>query len=208
MAQPFVPLPNTAQVEMIYLADTEPAENVYHVKGTAPWTLATLQTLTQNFIAWELSVMSPNRSTDTALVKVVARDASIQSGVVIENSDTLPIRGTSAGRTLPNNVTVAVAKRTDRGGRSYRGRIYHIGLTGDWIGTNTLLPSAPASLISDYESLLSGALSVNGAQLVVASKRQDKVWLNPGIVTPVTRFTVDNNLDSQRRRLPGHNRHR
>lgn len=102
---------------------------------------------------------------------------------------------------LPGNVSCCISLHTATGGRSGRGRIYHYGLTahaidggdGNWFNTADLgdIHSAYVDLMTTFDDAVS--------KLAVASRVH-------GVAYPVTSVTVDNKVDSMRRRLAGRGR--
>lgn len=211
MSQPFVPAPNTVQVEMVYKTNGGVAENVYHVKyaGTLTDEHAFATALSTAFAAWETAHGAVARSVQVSLTNIRVRDISAASSWVFEYPQAIP--GTDAQAACPDNVTVAIKWQTARGGRSYRGRSYHIGLPLDSILGDKLGTAAAANFPTVYQALITGVSGASytgtgatSANLAVVSKRQNKAWLSSAVVTPILTATLaDTNLDSMRRRLAG-----
>lgn len=202
----FIPVPNVAQVEMLYTQQGEPCENVYHYQFAAPPTALDLNNLIDAMKAWELNHASALRNVATELTRIRARDLSVQDGLIVDRQVIPTIVGADVSTGLPNNVTVAIAKRTGLGGRSFRGRTFHIGLSDNQVGNNEILPPTLTALGQVYTLLINVDLSGN-PPLVVVSRRHGGNPRLVGVATPVTSITIDKFTDSQRRRLPEHNRH-
>lgn len=202
----FVPVPNVVQIEMLYTQQAEPCENVYHYQFAAPPTASDMNLLIDAMKAWELNHAAALRNVATELTRIRARDLSTQNGVIVDRQVIPTIVGADTTIGLPNNVTVAVSHRTGLGGRSFRGRTFHIGLSDNQVGNNQVLPPTLTALGQVYTLLL--AVNPAGSQpLVVVSRRHNKADRAVGIATPVTDIVVNKFIDSQRRRLPEHNRH-
>lgn len=211
MSQPFVPAPNTVQVEMVYKTNGGIAENVYHVQyaGTLTDTHAFATAIATAFGAWETAHGAGARSVQISLTNIRVRDISAASSWVFEYPQS--VVGGDAQAACPDNVTVAIKWQTARGGRSYRGRTYHIGLPLDSIAGDKLGTAAAANFPAVYQALVTGvaAASLTGtgatsAHMAVVSKRQNKAWLSSAVVTQIQTATLaDTNLDSMRRRLAG-----
>lgn len=102
---------------------------------------------------------------------------------------------------LPGNVACCVSLHTATGGRSGRGRIYHYGISahaidgtdGNWFNTADLgdIHTAYVDLMTTFDDAVT--------KLAVASRLH-------GVAYPVTSVTVDNKVDSMRRRLAGRGR--
>lgn len=202
--QPFVPFVNGAQVEMLYIQDGQHVENTFHFSIGTDLTLAKANAMADYMVnTWENVNMRPLRHTGVTWAGIRIRDLTSATGPIYTPTPSGAFVGTLAGSALPNNVTLAVKKNTARGGRSYRGRIFHIGLVESQVTGNTTNAGVTGSLATAYSVLLSSAAQTAVGILCVPSRRQNKAWLTEGIETPVTAFTIDSTVDSQRRRLPG-----
>lgn len=189
-----------------FITSNEIAENVYHYSTGAAPTLLEMNNLIDAYIAWETAHGANFRNTNTALTRVTAIDLSTQTSPEVDRQVLPTISGTVASPACPNNVTIAVAHRTALRGRSFRGRTYHIGMANAMTLGNQLLIGQVAPLVAAYTLLITlGVAPV--FTLGVLSRYHDQVRLNPCVWTPCTAITLENNLDSQRRRLAAHNRH-
>lgn len=209
----FIPCPNTIEAQLVYTMELEPCENVYHMSYSSTPTQSSLTTLAGVFTAWETAHGSQHRSTQCALHVVRLRDIASASGQELIFSVSPAITGINASDPLPNNCTIATAMRTGLAGRSNRGRGFWIGMTDSMVSANSVVSSIQTAILGDYAALLS-ALGTNGTPLVVLSKYHGTdsngkpIPRSAGVTTPVISFSMDVTMDSQRRRLPGHNRHR
>lgn len=209
MTLPYVPFVNVAQVDMIYGLGENTSENVFNVLGGAPWTITTLTNLISAFAGWEADVGSLLRSHQFGLEKIVATDLTTQTSSSVVSTAGLPINGQVIANAYPENVTFAVKANTNLRGRSYRGRTYWIGLWEDIIVVDQISPTTAANIVAALNNLLTLMTPVNAGQMVVASRQNNGVRRTTGVATPITHYSyVDLTSDSQRRRLPGHNRHR
>lgn len=204
--QPYIPADKVAQVDLIFNCNGEVCENVFNVLGTAEWTGTTLAALITAVVGWEAASGSTLRSSGCGAIKIVATDLSSQTGPSIIRSITPTINGIESG-TMPNNVTVAIKLGTDQRGRSFRGRCYWVGLWPSACVDQQINASIAGQLLTSIGALQTAVGTVNGGKLAVVSRRHDNNPRVTAVVTPVTTFSIDPNLDSQRRRLPGHNRH-
>lgn len=202
--QPFVPFVNGCQVEMLYTQDGQHVENTYHFALGSALTAAKADAIGDYMVnTWETTNMRPLRHTSVSWVGIRIRDLTAVDAPIYTPTPSGGFNGSLAGAAPPNNVTVSVKKNTARGGRSYRGRIYHIGLSETQITSNTLNAGVTGLLVAGYNVLLSSAAQSAVGVLCVPSRMQNKVWLTEGVETPITGFTIDTTVDSQRRRLPG-----
>lgn len=204
----FHPIPNTAQVNMIYDVDGQPCENVYFVAGAGAWDLSMLATLSSDFAGWEADVAAPLRNGNTKLTKIFARDMTSESGAELETDHSIP--GTWVGAVVPQNVTISLKAQTGSAGRDRRGRTYWIGMSDNMLGPTAgqVLGGVVASLLTALNALVAVAFP-NSGKLVVAHRKVGSAYITPAVTHEILSYTAaDHFVDSQRRRLPGHNRHR
>lgn len=206
MGHPFIPVPNTLQLEAVYSTPGGVAENVYHVQGTGPYTdiNATANRLIAAYETWESGLGKMQRSGSVALIHLRVRDIGQQNGPVVEKAENIP--GGEGGGPLPDNVSVSIKWATALSGRSYRGRSFHIGLTTNDVTGDTVNAAKITQLIAAYESLRTGLAGAGwltagdtAAQLVVVSLRANKAWRLVGVATPVIAAKVVNSFVASRR---------
>jgi hypothetical protein len=204
--KPPIPVPATVQVEMIYLYLGQVMENVFHVRtnaGGAQPTESQMDVLATAFESWEHLTGIGLRSNQCKLTLIRIRDLSVIGGLVKEYVPTTAVTGSSAATVCPGNVTVAVRWSTGRGGRSFRGRTYLIGMVDTWTNGNQITTAAQIQLANAYNTLAASITNIAGHNLTVVSYAANKFWRATGLSTPITNASVDINLDSQRRRLTG-----
>lgn len=200
---PFVAAPGVAALQAVWTQEGQTVENTFHYHKAGTWDLTSLEGIADTYMAWA----STNHSlwTDVcALVKVLARDLTTAAGAEVFVTPPTPILGTATSGHYPNNVTWALKRQTGLAGRKNRGRVYLIGMPGGNVQADqqTVNPSAAAAYASAYDGLISAQLSDNSVAEVILHRTD-------GTSTPVINYTFsDLTLDSQRRRLPNHNRHR
>jgi hypothetical protein len=198
----FVPISSTVQLEYLQRQDGQAVENVvnYRLLGGVP-TVGDINVLCAAAVAWWNTNLKPLTASNVSLVGVKA--TSLQSAIspVVEYLTGLPISGTALGTALPNNVTVVTRLATDARGRSYRGRVYHVGLTTSHVTGNTVNAAIRASLVAAWTAAFTLGASPSWF-LVVASRVTNGAPRVNGIKTDVTGVSVNPTIDSQRRRLP------
>lgn len=198
---PFVPIPNAAQLEYIYQWDGQIVENVLTYKLNVSVDATNLQVLTTAAIAWWVANLKPIQSSSVALLAVKATDLSSSSGPVIEDTTSLAQSGAGASSAVPNNVSVAIKLITANRGRSFRGRVYHIGLVGSTVVNNTVALATRTALRNAW--IAAQTLGTSPVwTLAVGSKFSAGAPRTTGLATTVTDISVNQIVDSQRRRLP------
>jgi hypothetical protein len=205
MSRPFIPIPNTCSVEMIYSLFGDVVENCFSVKSNTPFTLALCQELRTVFDSWHNTSFKACVGPDTVLQRIRTRALDTNSGATEDYHLPSPRAGTAGAGSFPSNVTLAIKLATALAGRSYRGRIYMPSICTGCAGGNVATPAAVAVYVNSLNALqpLLAAHNANW-QICVASRYNNGAWRTVGVCTPATGWVnVNNNLDSQRRRLVG-----
>ena len=200
---PFIPTPNTCQVEMVYDYLAQIVENVFHVDLGAPPTVANMSPVLADFMAWHATQLRNQQHSSALLTKIRVRDISQQTGTAIEEDCNANCAGavTGGGAAMPGNVTLAVKWNTGLAGRSFRGRTYHIGLYDDAVTGNFIIPGVHTGLFNIYNAI-PYLDAPTFPKLVVVSKYTNNNPRPAGIRTPIIGATINDAIDSQRRRLP------
>lgn len=201
---PYIPSVNTVQAELIYTWDGQFCETVLHYVPTVlGWTSVELAELGAALVAlWNVNI-KPSVAATLALTAVTLTDLNTQTGEVYNVASGLPIVGTNASPSLPNNVAIVLTKRTALRGRSYRGRIYHPGLTEGAVVNNNVPSPGIGTIIAGWNAFLSVTTSSHVWKMVVMSRYNANSPRVTATTTQVTGLTSDGSIDSQRRRLPG-----
>lgn len=202
----FIPSLNVVRVDVVYTWKGEVCENVFHFSGDTtpePADMTALATAVRN---WRSTSLRPLQANDCLHQKVKVQDLSVEFGLGVELLISPADQGNLTDVSLPNNCTVAVGLKTGFSGRSFRGRAFHIGLTEALRTGNQVTTTTQTALIAAYMALR-GPFSTNNYVLGVLSTRHNKADRAAGLFSLVNQVTVNPFLDSQRRRLPEHNRH-
>lgn len=205
MAHPFIPFANCCKLEMVHLQFGQYVENVYHFRRTEG-AIGTedMATLAAFMKGWFTSNHAPLINNDVSLVLIRAKDLTTQFSPGIEYSTGLPAAGVGTGHSEPSNVTLAVKLSTGLSGRSYRGRVYFIGLPAGAATADQVDGVTVAAIKSAWQNLQSTLPA--GWEWVVASSMENLTWRTTGVMTTITGIAVDPFVDSQRRRLVGRGR--
>lgn len=203
---PFIPVQQCVQAQLRLTFQSQEVENVLHFRTAAAPTGADLAAIAEGVEDWWVTNIAPLVPTSVVYREVYATDQTSATGATFTASGA---SGTTGGLTLteePNNVTLAISLRTAFRGRSFRGRIYHIGFGQLQVVDNEVTPSHVAALNAAYSELLQ-TTNFGGNALAVASRYSNNAPRVLGICTEVTDVVIaDTVVDSQRRRLPGRGR--
>jgi len=207
---PFVPVENTALVELRMLYDGQKVENTLWVLNDTAWGPSSLNELATEAIGWWHDNYAGLVNTAVSLREVVATDQTTATSGQATVSGGVN-NGTLTGFAMPANVSFSVSFHTTSRGRSFRGRNYIVGLND----TSLVLPNEVTDdyveAVIDAYNAFNDTIGTAGWQWVVASRFSgvDPDTGRPiprvaGVTTPVASAAVaDKTLDSQRRRLPG-----
>jgi len=202
-AMPFIPIPNTAEVEIRGSLGGALIENTLYFTNAGTITFEALNTLAFNVGDWFGVNMLPLLSADYTLREVFARDLTTDSGVTASAPQPEGSVGGQAGGSEAGNVSACISFRTGFAGRSFRGRNYIPAIPKSQISQSILNGSWMASCITAYQQL-SSETAEGGWTWVVASRYHNNAPRVEGVTTPVNAVLfTDVVSDSQRRRLPG-----
>lgn len=180
-------------------------ENVIHIDGGVPsgYVVANLVGINNDLITWWGTHLAPILSEEVTLRSVRSTDLTTESGPVLETVPSVATAGEVNLPSLPNNVAVVMTHRTQKRGRSYRGRTYIPGLPSDDANSSTDIKlSDVTALIAAFVSLVS-TFSGTGNKIGVLSRFAGGTARSTGVFTPWTSTDANTAFDSQRRRLLG-----
>lgn len=200
----YVPATNTVELVLQQAMSGQLIDNVLNFEFAAPLTVAILEDLAEAAIAAWIASMTPELSENLDLNAVKATDlttSSSSSVVVPAPADT---DGAAATNANPLNVACCISEQTPLRGRSYRGRYYQAGTPTDILADRGSITTAyQAALLGDFVEFISSIEAAVDCVHVVLSRIQDGNPLMSGITTPISTYSLNVDLDSQRRRLKG-----
>jgi len=138
-------------------------------------------------------------SNDTELVEIQATDVSVADSIQSIASLSGYV-GSIDSDPISLNSGLVSSWRTDRIGRSYRGRNYWAGFPETY-SNGRQISGSPLLGFSNSMAALLDAFDTASLPLVVASKYHLGAPRSTAVVTPVTHVIVNSGLDTQRRRL-------
>ena len=184
----FIPVPNTAYLVVRYLSDSgKPLTNGFGFFKSGGWDVASLTVLTAAVEDAWIESLQALMSTAINLVGADAVDLTDAAGAYAESIIAAPPAGTRAGAGLPLHSAMSVTTRTGLRGRSFRGRIYHTGLTAsDLTDDRKWSASVVAAVTAGYETFISALETEATADFSVISRYEDGVARAFGLHTEVT----------------------
>lgn len=193
---------------MNFTYDGQECANVLHYRDTDGVTAPNLPQIGAGVKQLWDTWIKPLCANTLALRSVVCTDLSASGPPVLEYATGLPLAGTGASPQLPNNCTVAISLKTGLRGRSYRGRLYHLGLMESQVTANAVIAGTVTSLLSSYVrfALIDQVAPLHDFELGVLSYYTNGALRANPVFTAVTDLSCEGIMDSQRRRLPGRGR--
>lgn len=222
----FVPAVNTAEIAMSF-TDVTGDENInkFDVLRSSAWSATSLLNMMDAFITWFTAGNGSTSyqklmSSSCALTAVKGRDLTTQHGLSLVTNTGLPIAGTGASSSIAAGLSKAVTHRTGLAGKSYRGRTFLAGIDSGAVpapDSGEIDASYMSNVVNAFSALIEAVPAADAACTWVVLSR----WYQPGgpntpsvpratgVMTPITSVGYATlNVDFQRRRAPGHARHR
>lgn len=204
---PFVPTPGVAEVKFSHTINGAPDKGwVLHYTrdGGEAWTVDTLEDLNQALVAWWNLRQKPLMHSSTRLDRIRSRDISTLNSFQAETTAGLPISGTRAGVSVPNQIVLSVKKITGFTGKSFRGRIYQFGFVQADLGTPVLVTNA---FLNSVEQAWADSLLIVGAldnynHVLVSKYSNGNPRIEGQIALIQSMGVVDQRVDTNRKKLP------
>jgi hypothetical protein len=190
-------------VEAIYGMNNQIVENTffYQIPGSAD--AQDLLDLAAAWVAeWVINI-KPYIALEVSLNSVKVTDLTTNTSPTVTYTTGLPQFGAQTGALLPNNVSLAVTRRTALRGRSQRGRIYWPGFTEPNVVNNAVATNLVQAIVIGLNATNVIVTTLGNWEAVVVSRYTNGAPRASGIFTPITNWSTDAMIDSQRRRLPG-----
>ncbi len=204
MGIPFTP--NGVRVEPIFQQLGQTLQNVFYVTKGSPATTADLTALAGIYENWERNTARTRRNVQITSTRVECTALDAAGAPQVIHPYPLPaIVGTVNSAVTPV-LTAAITLRTGLAGRSYRGRLYWVGIgTNQQATVETMTSAFQADMVTIHNTLKT-ALAAGGWTWVVMSYYSGidingkKIPRLSGLMTPVTTFSCDQYVDTQRHR--------
>ena len=195
-------IPTTHGVEVVVKGHqgTVPVVNVYHVDAGAAVTETVLEGVEAVFSDWMTGTLLPSLSSTFTLDTITAKDISVANGSEFTETFTTGNVGGASGAPVAANAALVVSQRTNKTGRSFRGRTYVGALPASQQQDEHNMETTYAAGILDEFGDLIDALQSAGYVLCVLSKVANGVQRLTGVLTEIIALIVDTKIDSQRRR--------
>jgi len=199
----FQPAQNVLSVELVYWNGASYSENVLHYLAQDQMDGVQMTAFAALIRQWWTTDIKPSFPATMFLSKILMRDLTVQDGEGIEYTAGMPVPGIVVAAAMPMNVCIAVKFLTPNRGRSYRGRLFHTGLTTQNV-TGDQIDGAFATLLRDkYTNLLAVKAAVGDPGWCVLSRWHNLTPRLEAYPTVITSVEVNTVIDSQRRRLLG-----
>lgn len=171
--------------------------------ATSAVTPGDLAAIGNYLVDWHDTSLKPLMTAGWDLEAVELRDRSAANSYIDTVAPTLSGAGTRVGNSMPSSVAWSIKFATGLAGRSYRGRVYWMGMAEADISGNFIDPTYATSVEAAWETMRTGIFGEVEYRLCVVSLQTGGQPRSFGVATPVTDIlAVDSIVDTQRRRLP------
>lgn len=181
----------------------EPAQNTFHFRQVSSvYTISNITNKINAFIAWWDAYIKPVTVSTVALTHLQGIALDSTSGAQVLQYLPTPLAGIHGGDPMPQNVTVAVGWRTATHTRSAMGRSYVIGLPS----AAQVAGRLDLTWLSDLQTRWGTYINVFTVYPhfpCVVSYQHNGVPLDTADKYDILSCSINRDLDSMRRRLPG-----
>ncbi len=201
----FQSVPETAEVNHIFTLNGKIVQNTHYGRFAGGYGQSDLQALADAVDNVFLTTFVTELPPEGIYLRTEVRGLEFENDLTAQASaGNGP--GTHTGAALPNNVSFAIKKLSNRTGRSARGRIYWIGLpTNETNPANENLLEAVyvGQIVSDIDFIRTTIDAVAGWAAVLVSRFQGGFQRPFGVTFDwITTSNTDLILDTRRGRLP------
>lgn len=201
----FQAVPDTAQIDMVYTLNGEPAQNSFYARLQGGYGLADLQALADVIDAVFLTTFVTEQPAESIYLRTDVRGLASENDLVAtQNAGTGA--GTHPSSALPNNVTFSIKKSSPFTGRSARGRTFWIGVpNNEVLGTddNLVTQTWADQVVADIDFVRTQTETVGVWEAVLVSRFANGAKRAMGVTFPwVTTSAVNLVVDTNRGRLP------
>lgn len=196
----FVATPQGIETVMHMLQNGVPIVNVFHFDANHAVTLGDLITANASVLWYWDNSYKLQAHTSLVLQDITSTDISVANGIQDIYTPPSTTAGVVTGDAAAANAAIVVSQRTDRTGRSFRGRTYLAGLAASqFLDAQHLETAFAADVASGFQAFIDFAQAA-GHTLSVLSKYASGVARVAGLLTEITSLIVNTVVDSQRRR--------
>lgn len=201
---PFIPVVDTLKVVMNFSINSQQVINIFNFKYNSPPGLTERSALATAMHTFWTNQLKPQLTADIGLERIDVIDlnsASAPSTTLIIAPREVGTLSATVG--TPSGMALVVTHRTALRGRNFRGRTYLAGHSGNALTSPTTYNLTNIGNILTAMAWLLNAVNTAAGIISVVSRQLNNAPRGTGITTPITGFSMDNLLDSQRRRLQG-----
>lgn len=199
----YIPFVNVAELVVYGLLAQQQVAMVLNFLYPGAITQTQLDNLAEGGVTVWAETLDDQLSEDLYITSGKATDLTTQDAGVSQYFPPTTVRGQVNNPSVANNAALVVSHHTALRGRSYRGRTYLAGIpTGQLANSATVTTEYQGYTLAAWTNYIDG-LEALGGNFVIASRQLNGVRRTTGVATPVTGYSIDLRLDSQRRRLEG-----
>lgn len=199
----FVPVPNTAQIELRYEYFGEMVENTLYFKRPDGMGSVHLALIVDAVADWWASSLRAAQHTWLIMREVYGKRLNVVDDIEYANTFYAGERGgITTGYGCPGNVSLCISFRTGFIGRQNHGRNYAVAITRELTEGNFVKDSLAATLLLAYWELVHPSMLYPEAMYWGVCSRYPAEPIEEGKCTQITQVAIPNlALDSMKRRL-------
>lgn len=201
---PFIPAVNVAEVVILQSLAGQDVFNVENFLFPGPFVIADMHILaTEINNAWH-DFIFPLISQDIALVGAKVTDITTATAPSITQLLGTPETGGISQDSVPNNTALVVSEGTDSRGRSFRGRLYGAGMPVTNLQDSSHVTIAYlGDYIDAWTAFFDQVHDNAGVDHVIVSRYTGGAARATAVMTEITQYSGNTELDSMRSRLAG-----
>lgn len=196
----FIATPRGIEAVLLCTQNGVPVNSVFNVDAGHSVTLTDLQNVAGALATWWDTTAYLYLHTSLTFAGIRVTDISVQNGQQVLVATVTHMAGNQGGDPAGANVALCTTWKTAFIGRSFRGRTYWGGLPQSYLADAQTFTSGALTNMGAVAADLKSTLLTAGYILCVLSKYANLVARVLGILTQITTITLDNKVDSQRRR--------
>lgn len=196
----YVPAVGVAQINLVFSYLGAEVHNTLYFTGSLEWSATELTSLCNDVSDWWEARIKPSVSTALTMVKQIGTNLTTQSSPSVESFQNAGVTGDQTSPAMPGNAALVVKFSTELRGRNFRGRNYVCGLVEGLVTGNAVSSAVTDAIVAGYQAIPTD-VQANFAEHVVVSREFLKAPRLTAVITPVTEYSSDSLVHTQRMRL-------
>jgi len=199
----YIPAVNVAEAVVFGTLASQQIAMVLNFLYPTAITTTQLEDLAEGIVVEWGNNLATQISTQLQMLSGKVTDLTTASSPVREFFPASPVPGTVGSASVASNAALVISHHTAQRGRSFRGRTYIAGVPlNGTVDAGHITATYQTNILAAWQNYIADVESLGG-NFVIVSRENGGVPRTTAVATPVTAESVNVDLDSQRRRLPG-----